>query len=226
MDLMDQMMSMGRDIEESSFDIIDREVCKLLGKLPAYVPEEWDIVRRAIHTTGDLDFSHSFHFSHDALVSGLHALHHGCSIITDVSIIKAGISKTRLHTFGNTVHCFVADDDVINQAKAIGDTHSIMAMRKARDRGFLDGGIVGIGGSCTALFEILRMLRNEEIQPALVIGLPAGFVAAEKSKAALHLTPSVPFITSLGRKGGASIVISTIHSLLIQACHYSRAFIS
>ena len=218
---MKQMTTMGRQIEESSFDIIDREVSDQIGGEHGYTEGQWDVVRRAIHTTGDFEFARLFKFSDDAIASGIEALRKGCPIVSDVSMIVSGLSKARMSAFGNQAHCFVSDDDVIAQAKELGNTRSIQAMHKARDLGLLDGAIIGVGNAPTALLEAMRMIRDGEIKPALIIGIPVGFVSAVESKDELHEAKPAgmlcPYITSLGRKGGSTLIVSSIHSLLIQA---------
>ncbi|CAM3595082.1 precorrin-8X methylmutase [Parendozoicomonas haliclonae] len=217
MDPMKQMTTQGRQIEESSFTIIDQEVRDQIGGEHGYNAGEWDVVRRAIHTTGDFEFAKLFQFSEDAIASGIKALRNGCPIVSDVSMIVSGLSKARMGVFGNTAHCFVSDPEVIAQATALGNTRSIQAMHMARDKGLLDGGIIAVGNAPTALLEAMRMIRDGEIKPALIIGIPVGFVSAVESKDELHESKIVPYITSLGRKGGSTLIVSSIHSLLIQA---------
>ena len=222
MDAMTQMTAMGRRIEESSFDIIDREIHDHVEQLRC-TPEQWPVVRRAIHTTGDFEFADLFRFSDDAINSGIQAVSNGCPIITDVSMICSGLSKARMGHFGCEAHCFVSDPEVIRQAKELGNTRSIQAMIRARDAGLLDGAIIGVGNAPTALLEALRMVREQEIKPALIIGIPVGFVSAVESKQELLESTDVPFITSLGRKGGSTLIVSTIHALLIQAAAVETA---
>lgn len=213
---MKQMTRQGREIETGSFAIIDREIEEIYGG-HRFSLQEWPIVRRAIHTTGDFEYAELFQFSSYAVKTGIAALKSGAPIVSDVSMIISGLNQNRLAHFSNQAHCFIRDNEVIRQAKAHQETRTIWAMRRARDLGLLDGAIVGIGNGPTALIEVLRMVKEQEVKPALIIGIPVGFVMAKESKDMLFSQPDVAFITSLGRKGGSPIVVSTIHALLALA---------
>lgn len=206
---MEQLTQMGRGIETGSFAIIDQEVGP-----HSHTAEQWPIVRRAIHTTGDFEFSELFRFSPDAVTAGIEALKRGAPIMSDVTMIQAGLNAQRLAVYHNPCHCLIRDPEVIRDALASGSTRAIMAMRTARDRGLLDGAIIAIGNAPTALLELLRQIEAGEAAPALVIAIPVGFVKADESKALLAAQTRVPYITSLGRKGGSPLVVSSIHALL------------
>lgn len=212
---MKQMTRQGQAIERDSFLIIDQEIHEFRGG-HSFDEIQWPVVRRAIHTTGDFEFAKLFQFSDGAVESGLAALKQGCPIVSDVTMITSGLSAQRLSVHGNKAYCFISDEDVIAIAKEKGETRAIWAMRKARDLGLLDGAIIGVGNAPTALYEILRMVEAGEAKPALVIGIPVGFVKADESKDALVEKSKVPYIASVGRKGGSPIVVSTIHALLAQ----------
>ncbi|WED28714.1 cobalt-precorrin-5B (C(1))-methyltransferase [Vibrio sp. DW001] len=216
MDKMQQMTRQGQAIENGSFGIIDSEI-KQFHREHHFDDLEWPVVRRAIHTTGDFEFANLFRFSDGAVIRGIEAIKNGCPIISDVTMITSGLSAQRLSVYNNEAYCFISDPDVITAAKEWGDTRAIWAMRKARDMGILNGAIIGVGNAPTALFEILRMVEAGEIKPALIIGIPVGFVKALESKDALIEQNKVPYIASIGRKGGSPIVVSTIHALLYQA---------
>ena len=201
------------EIEAESFRIIDAEV----GAHP-WSPAEWPVVRRVVHTSADFDYARSMVFSRDAVELGVAALRRGRGIVTDTNMALAGIAKPRLAKFGITAACFVADPEVAQEAKAQGITRSILAMRKgAADAGT---GIFVIGNAPTALFELLRLVREEGVRPDLIVGLPVGFVGAAESKDALIFTASelkLPFITSRGRKGGSNVAAAVVNALLIMA---------
>ncbi len=146
MDKMKQMTRQGRQIEEGSFSIIDREINEIHGG-HSFQDNQWQAVRRAIHTTGDFEFSSLFRFSEGAVEKGIEAIKAGCPIVSDVTMITSGLSTQRLSVYGNKTHCFIGDDDVIATAKERGDTRAIWSMRKARDAGLLDGAIIGIGNA-------------------------------------------------------------------------------
>lgn len=206
---MRQMTALGRKIEDDSFGIIDAEVGE--HDLP---DAQWQIVRRVIHATADFEFLQTLQFSEGAIESGVAALQDGCALIVDVQMIAAGLNAARLRAYGCKVHQFISDEDVIASAKAAGSTRAIESMRKAHALGHLDGSIVAIGNAPTALLEVLRLANEEGVRPALVVGVPVGFVSAVESKDAL-IASSLPFIAAQGRKGGSSIAVSIIHALLV-----------
>jgi len=205
----EQHTEAGRRVEHDSFAIIDREVGS-----HAYTDEEWPIVRRMIHATADFDFNGRTRFHPSAVAAGKAALAAGANLIADVEMIVAGVSKPRLTHFGVTPYHFISDPDVIKAAKAKGSTRAIQAMRKAHGLGLLEGAILGIGNAPTALLEIVRLIREEGARPALVLGMPVGFVSATASKNAMALIEQVPWIVTDGRKGGSPLVVAAIHALL------------
>jgi precorrin-8X/cobalt-precorrin-8 methylmutase len=207
---MRQLTSLGRSIEDGSFAIIDAEVGQ-----HNFAPDEWQIVRRVIHATADFELKDLTHVHRDAVRAGLAALRRGAPVLVDVKMIQVGLNEDRLAAYGCKVHCFISDDDVIAQAKAENSTRAIMAMRKAARLGLLQGAIVAIGNAPTALLELVRLAREEGIKPALVVGVPVGFVSAAESKQALLDYPELPSILVSGRKGGSAIAVAMIHALLL-----------
>lgn len=216
MTVMSQMTTQGRQIETDSFSIIDHEINALHGG-HQFTDAEWNVVRRAIHTSGDFEFSKLYRFSNNAIEAGVKALKQGCNIISDVTMITAGLSSQRKAVFGNQSYCFISNDSVIERAKSSGATRAIESMRYARDEGLLDGAIIGVGNAPTALLEVLTMIKAGEIKPALIIGIPVGFVKAVESKQLLVEQNQVDYIASIGRKGGSPLVVSTLHALLVEA---------
>jgi precorrin-8X/cobalt-precorrin-8 methylmutase len=212
---MRQMTSLGRNIENNSFAIIDQEVEK-----HSFCPDDWEVVRRVIHATADFEFKDLMSFHPAAVRSGIQALMSGCPIICDVQMIIAGLNKERLDSYGCKTYSFISDEDVIHQAKENNSTRAIESMRKAHRLGLLKGAVIAIGNAPTALLEVVRLIQEEDLRPALIIGVPVGFVSAAESKEAVRTideshSPSVPFIVSLGRKGGSTIAVSIIHALLL-----------
>lgn len=206
---MRQMTAMGRGIENDSFAIIDREAGP-----HRFGPEEWQVVRRVIHSTADFEFKQLMSFHPQAVRAGIGALRQGCPIIVDVKMISAGLNEERLAAYGCSIHCFISDNDVIAAAKAANTTRAIEAMRKARRLGLLDGAIVAVGNAPTALIETARLIEQGDAKPALVIGVPVGFVSAAESKEAV-LRLQTPQIVSRGRKGGSTIAVAIVHALLL-----------
>ncbi|WP_295385751.1 precorrin-8X methylmutase [uncultured Thiodictyon sp.] len=209
----EQDTSAGRAIEHDSFAIIDREAGP-----HAYDPGQWSIVRRMIHASADFEMNGLTAFHPQAVPAGLAALRQsGRPVVADVGMILAGLSGARLARFGLTPYQFIADPDAIAQAQAEGTTRAVQAMRKAQGLGLLDGAIIGIGNAPTALLEVLRLIAEEGVRPALVVGMPVGFVSAAESKALLAQVTEVPWITVQGRKGGSTLVVAAIHALLALA---------
>jgi precorrin-8X/cobalt-precorrin-8 methylmutase len=201
------LVSAGRQIEESSFKIIEAEIGD-----HAFPPDQWEVVRRVIHTTGDFDYAKRIHFHPLAISAGVEALRQGVTIFSDTRMIQAGLSPWRLQWFGNAVVTPAAHPDSQQWAEATGTTRSVAAFRRHAVR--MDGGIVTIGNAPTALIEILRAVREDGVRPALVIGVPVGFVQAAESKESLWRLKDQPAITVLGRKGGSSVAVAIVHALL------------
>ena len=202
------------EIEEESFRIIDAEV----GPHP-WSQAEWPIVRRVIHTSADFEYVRSMVFSSNAVRCAVAAIKAGSGIATDTTMAQSGISKVRLEKFGIATVCHVAEPQVAREAKSLGITRSILAMRKAAaDPGT---GIFIIGNAPTALYELLRLISEDGVRPSLIVGLPVGFVGAAESKEALLALEEefadIPFITNRGRKGGSNVAAAVVNALLIMA---------
>lgn len=208
----EQMTQAGQQIEHDSFAIVDQEAGS-----HDYTPEQWQIVRRIIHATADFEFNGLTQFHSDAVNTGLKAIASGAAIVADVEMICVGLSKPRLSYFGVTTHHFISDEDVIAQAKAENSTRAVQAMRKAQHLGLLENSIVAIGNAPTALLEVIRMIKEENLCPALIVGMPVGFVSAAESKAEAALLKDIPWIITKGRKGGSTLVVAAIHALLALA---------
>lgn len=206
----EQLTAAGRAIEHDSFAIIDAEAGP-----HNYTAEQWPLVRRMIHANADFEFNGLTAFHPNAMVAGLAAvLKGGTPIVADVEMICVGLSAPRLKHFGMTTHHYISDDDVIEQARAEETTRAVQAMRKAHRAGKLDGAIVGIGNAPTALLEVIRLIREEGARPALIVGMPVGFVSAAESKDLLMTVNDVPWVAIKGRKGGSTLVVAAIHALL------------
>ncbi|WP_300451076.1 precorrin-8X methylmutase [Accumulibacter sp.] len=206
----EQLTAAGRAIEQGSFAIIDAEVGS-----HDYTPEQWPLVRRMIHANADFEFNGLTVFHRQAMAAGLAAVLAGATpIVADVEMICSGLSVPRLRHFGLHPRHYISDPDVIERAQAEGTTRAVQAMRKAQREGQLDGAIVGIGNAPTALIEVVRLIREEGVRPALVIGMPVGFVSAAEAKDLLMTVDEVPWIAIRGRKGGSTLVVAAIHALL------------
>ena len=203
----------GQSIEDESMRIIEDEI----GTHP-YNEQEWPIVRRVIHSTADFDFArdNKIIFHKDAVQSALAGLKNGCSIIVDVNGIIGLMNKQNPKDFGNNVVCNISEPSLMEEAKKQGKTRAEMSMRVAKED--MNGGIVVVGNAPTALLEVMKMIREGITKPALVIGIPVGFVSAVESKEELAKM-DIPFITNQGRKGGspcASAIVNALYKLLRQ----------
>jgi precorrin-8X/cobalt-precorrin-8 methylmutase len=206
----EQLTAAGRAIEHDSFAIIDAEVAA-----HGYTAEQWPLVRRMIHASADFEFNGLTAFHPDAIRAGIAAVLKGNTpIVADVEMICVGLSKPRLEHFGLSPHHYISDPDVIDRARAEDSTRAVQAMRKAWRLGQLDGAIVGVGNAPTALIEIVRLIREDGARPALVVGMPVGFVAAAESKQLMMRVSDVPWVVIQGRKGGSTLVVAAIHALL------------
>ena len=167
---------------------------------------------RLIHASGDVGYAPITRVHPEAIDRAIEALKAGAHIYTDVEMVRTGINKKKLASFGGEVHCLVADPEIAAEAKELGITRSMVAMRRfGKD---LDGSIVAIGNAPTALFEVLRLVREEGIRPACIVGIPVGFVGAAESKAELAENGIVPYITVEGTKGGSPIAAAAINALM------------
>ncbi|MGQ0638098.1 MAG: precorrin-8X methylmutase [Nitrososphaerota archaeon] len=201
----------GQSIEDKSFEIIDGEIGR-----HNYSEDEWPIVRRVIHATADFDFAREnmIIFHKDAIQSGIKSLKIGCNIVVDVDGVIGGINKENLRKFGNKVICNISEPNIASHAKKFNKTRAQTSMRMTSSE--MNGGIVVIGNAPTALGEVVQMIKEKATQPALVIGVPVGFVCAVESKEELQ-TLQTPYITNKGRKGGspcASAIVNALFKLL------------
>jgi len=201
----------GQSIEDKSMEIIESEI----GSHP-YSKDEWPIVRRVIHATADFDFARQnmLVFHKDAIPSGINALKNGCNIIADVNGVIGGLNKENLKEFGNRTICNISEPKIVEEAKKFNKTRAQTSMRMAVSE--MNGGVVAIGNAPTALIEVIQMIRENVTRPALVIGIPVGFVCAVESKEDLQTLDS-SYITNKGRKGGspcASAIVNALFKLL------------
>jgi precorrin-8X/cobalt-precorrin-8 methylmutase len=171
------------------------------------------MIERIIHSTADFEFAAITQTSPGAIEAGVRVLRSGSPVVTDVQMVRIGISAPRLAALGGEVHCFVADDLTRQRAQTSQYTRSAAGIRLAAERGLLEGSIVAIGNAPTALYEVLRCL-DEGIRPALVIGVPVGFVSTVESKEALRQVNTVPWIVTTGRKGGSTVGVAIVNALL------------
>ena len=193
------------DIESRSFEIITSE-------LPHEIDESLaPIIKRVIHTTADFEYVDTLCFSEGVLEKALEAIKNGASIITDTTMAKSGINKRLLKKYGGEVYCFIGDEDVAETALKNGTTRAVAAMEKAAA---IEGPLIfAIGNAPTALVQIYEMIEQKKLSPALVIGVPVGFVNVVQSKE-LIMEADVPYIVARGRKGGSNVAASICNALI------------
>ena len=197
------------DIEKRSFEIIT----ELLGDTP--IPKENElVVKRVIHTSADFDYAKNLVFSQDAVAKGIEALKNGCDIVTDTQMARAGINKTILGKLGGQVHCFMSDPDVAVEAKERGITRAIVSMERAA--ALSKPCIFAIGNAPTALISIKEQMEKDILHPALIIGVPVGFVNVVESKELIIESGLAPYIVARGRKGGSNVAAAICNALLYQ----------
>ena len=197
------------EIENLSFQIIEREIGAHNLR-----NEQWIIVRRMIHTSADFGYKDMVRFHPDAIKSGLDAIRSGKNIITDTNMARVGIRKREIEQFGGRVRCYMNDQQVHSNAKTTGVTRAKVAVDMAVED--MQGGIYVIGNAPTALLHLIELVKEQKARPALIIGLPVGFVNAAESKAAL-MELDYPYISNVGRKGGSNVAASVVNALSIMA---------
>lgn len=194
-------------IEQESFRQI-RELT-VIDHLPI---EAQQIVMRVVHSVGIPAVAGQVKLSERACESGMEALRKGAAILCDVEMVKQGITKRMIKT---EPLCFLNAPGVPERAKATGETRTMAALTEWLEH--LAGSIVVIGNAPTALFRLLEMIDQGAPKPALVIGMPVGFVGAAESKQALwdhHQALGIECITLLGKEGGSAVSSATCNALL------------
>jgi precorrin-3B C17-methyltransferase len=202
--------SRGESIMAESLAIIDRD----LGPRPSD-PAERAVVRRMIHASADFDFASAVRFSPGAIAAALAALRSGAPVVTDVEMLRAGVRRDLAGPLGVSVACGLEEPGAADEP---GLTRSAAGIRRAAER-VGDGAVVAVGNAPTALAEALRLTEREAWRPACLIGIPVGFVGVEEAKTRLTAQDRVPYITSLGRKGGTPVTAAVVNALLELAGH-------
>ena len=195
------------EIEKRSFEIITEE---LQGR--TFDPWQEPIIKRVIQTTADFDYADNLVFSEGVVQTAHNLFREGACIVTDTKMAMSGINKTALATLGGEVYNFITDEDVIAQAKEQGLTRSAVCMDKAAK---LDRPVIfAIGNAPTALVRLYELMQ-EGYRPALIIGVPVGFVNVVQAKE-LILSADVPSIIARGRKGGSNVAAAIVNALMYQ----------
>lgn len=198
------------EIEKRSFEIIQSE----LDKMGIVIPKDQDMItRRVIHTSADFDYAQTLKYSPDAPAIAKELIRNGACIVTDTNMALAGINKKVLAQFGGTAHCFMADEDVAEEAKRRGLTRAAVSMERAAGLG--KKVIFAIGNAPTALISLYQLMTDGIYTPDFVIGVPVGFVNVEAAKE-LFLDSDVPYIINKGRKGGSNVAAAICNALLYE----------
>ena len=197
------------EIEQLSFQIIDGEAGD-----HGFSADQWPVVRRVIHTSADFEWQQMIRFHRQAIAAGVAAIRSGCAIVTDTNMARAGIRQRDLARFGGTVNCYMTDERVAETAARKGITRAKAAVDVAVPS--ITGGIYVVGNAPTALLRLVELIDQGTLRPALVVGLPVGFVNAAESKALL-LECDVPHVTNVGRKGGSNVAAAVVNALIIKA---------
>ena len=197
------------EIETQSFQIIETEAGP-----HDFSSDQWNIVKRMIHTSADFDYKETVRFHPEAIEAGITAIKTGKAIITDTQMVKVGIRRQTLSNYGVEVSCFIQHPKVIAAAKERGITRAHIAVDAAAQ--LMTGGIYVIGNAPTALLRLIELVKSGKAKPALIVGLPVGFVNAVESKSKL-IQMQHPHISNIGRKGGSNLAASVVNALILMA---------
>lgn len=197
-----------QDIEKRSFAIITKE----LEEKGIVLPKEQELVtKRAIHTSADFDYAKTMTYSEHAVTVAKELIRNGADIVTDTNMALAGVNKKELAKYGGVAHCFMADEEVAKIAQERGVTRAAVSMEKAA--GLLKPVIFAIGNAPTALIRLYELIEEGKLAPALIIGVPVGFVNVVQAKE-LIMETDVPYIIARGRKGGSNVAAAICNALL------------
>ena len=203
------------DIEARSMEMIAAE----LGP-HSFTEEQLPIVKRCIHTSADFDYAKNLCFTEKAVAAGLEAIRAGCTVVTDTQMARSGVNKRVLERFGGQAVCFISDEDVAEEARVRGVTRAAVSAERAAK---LSGPVIlAVGNAPTALVRACELMEEGALKPALVIGVPVGFVNVVESKELLLDMPG-EHIVARGRKGGSNIAAAICNALLYMASNNARS---
>ncbi|PKL68839.1 MAG: precorrin-8X methylmutase [Methanobacteriales archaeon HGW-Methanobacteriales-1] len=193
----------GYEIAHKSRDIVR----SLIGdKTASLSSEEKSIVERIVHSTADVEYADLTLITDDFVSKSVKSLKKDLDILTDINMVRVGINK-----YSGNVNCFISHPDVIKMAKESEITRAAAAMQYAADNGFK--GIVVIGNAPTALYKVMELVENGEMDVKSVVGVPVGFVGAADSKESL-LKTNIDSLITRGPKGGTPVAVATVNSLI------------
>jgi precorrin-8X/cobalt-precorrin-8 methylmutase len=196
----------GAAIYERSFAIIRAE-----ADLSHFSSEQADVAVRMIHACGQVEVARHIVFGGDVVKAARSALTAGAPILCDSEMVAHGTTRARLPA-RNEVICTLNEPRTTALAAENGTTRSAAALELWTDR--LAGAVVAIGNAPTALFHLLDMIDCGAPKPAVILGIPVGFVGAAESKEALAAdSRGIPFIIVRGRIGGSAMTAAAINAL-------------
>jgi precorrin-8X/cobalt-precorrin-8 methylmutase len=196
-----------KEIEVKSMAIIEER----LRDFP-FDPLQKPVIKRVVHTTGDISFAEITSFSPGAVEAGVAALLAGAPGYVDVEMARSGFNRKATAELDLEWRCLIHEPRVAEEAKRLGTTRAAAAMYEAL-AAHPKGAIHVIGNAPTALFALLEAVSAGEAEPALVVGTPVGFVGAAESKEWLREF-KIPWITVRGEKGGSTVAAAIVNALL------------
>lgn len=204
----------GDKIEQMSMETIDREAGD-----HGFEANEWAVIQRMVHASADFAILSLVKFNDAPISKGIDAIKKGVPIVTDSTMLKSGISRARLSMVNpaykdKNIYCNIADKDVALFAKKNNLPRSVFNIRSLKDK--VDQGIVCIGNAPTALWEVMRLMKEDGIQPALILAMPVGFINVVETKEMIKKL-DVPYILMDGRRGGTTFVVAAINAITILA---------
>ncbi len=201
-----------RDIAPHEIEARSFEIIRELADLSRFTPAERALVQRVIHATGDPAFADLLRWSKGALDAGIEALRAGTPVVTDVEMVRAGVSKARAERLGSFVACFLNAPGVAEEARERGVTRSSVAAERAAAA--CPEAVFAFGNAPTALFRLLELVDAGRVRPRLVIGAVVGFVGAAEAKEALMARSDLAWIAVRGNKGGSNVAAACVNALM------------
>ncbi|WP_298310432.1 precorrin-3B C(17)-methyltransferase [uncultured Aquimarina sp.] len=209
----------GKEIQQESFRIVTEHITDL----PFSISDKWAITR-VIHTTGILEDFNQYSATSEAIENWHNHLKNGGEIVTDVTMVKAGITKAFTAAYGNQIHCLLNDEDAQLLAKSANVTRSQAGIRKAIE--IHPNALYVVGNAPTALFEIVEQLReNTTFKPVGVIGVPVGFVNVLEAKEQLSQITTTDWVIVKGNRGGSNVAAAIVNAAftLPEASNYFKS---
>ena len=207
MSLVEKYALLPEEIDRRSIEVVEAS----LPRLDGLTAEERYVVCRIVRAEGDPEIAKAVGFSPGAVERGISAIKAKADVVTDVRMVEVGISKALLAKCGLVTHCQIDTPNTAERARSDGTTRSVAPIRDLAPR--LNGAIAVVGNAPTALLALLDIVKEGQALPALVIGMPVGFIACAESKSELPKA-GVPYISIWDRRGGSSAAAATVNALL------------